>query len=130
MIPGIKERIEQIQNGNVPEGYKHSAVGVIPVEWQIHTISDHLIESYIIGSTGDMAKKITVKLWNKGVIGKKEIHIGSENTQYYIRKKGQFIYSKLDFLNCAFGIVQKNWTDMKVRKIYLPLTLLELIHII
>ena len=29
---------------------------------------------------------------------------GSENTQYFIRKSGQFIYSKLDFLNCAFGI--------------------------
>ncbi|MCB8953132.1 MAG: hypothetical protein H6650_14090 [Ardenticatenales bacterium] len=30
---------------------------------------------------------------------------GSKNTQYYKRKAGQFIYSKLDFLNCAFGII-------------------------
>lgn len=105
MTPEVKERIEQIRHGHVPEGYKHSAVGIIPEEWKIHSISDHLTESYIPGSTGDVAKKITVKLWNKGVVEKREIHAGSENTQYYKRRKGQFIYSKLDFLNCAFGIV-------------------------
>ena len=105
MTPEVKKRIEQIQYGIVPEGYKHSAVGIIPEEWKVHSISEHLSESYIPGSTGDVAKKITVKLWNKGVVEKKEVHAGSENTQYYKRKKGQFIYSKLDFLNCAFGII-------------------------
>ena len=105
MTEEIKQRIEQIRHGIVPEGYKRSAVGVIPEEWKIHSVGDHLTESYISGSTGDLAKKITVKLWNKGVVEKREIHTGSENTQYYKRKKGQFIYSKLDFLNCAFGII-------------------------
>ncbi|MFR8734814.1 MAG: restriction endonuclease subunit S, partial [Clostridium perfringens] len=28
-----------------------------------------------------------------------------DNTKYYTRKAGQLIYGKLDFLNCAFGIV-------------------------
>ena len=107
MTPEIKERIEQIQQGIVPEGYKHSAMGIIPEEWEIHSVGEHLTESYIPGNTGDVAKKITVKLWNKGVVEKKEVHTGSENTQYYTRKSGQFIYSKLDFLNCAFGIVPK-----------------------
>jgi len=105
MTAEIKERIEQIRHGNVPKGYKHSAMGIIPEEWKIHSVGEHLTESYIPGNTGDVAKKITVKLWNKGVVEKKEVHLGSENTQYYTRKKGQFIYSKLDFLNCAFGIV-------------------------
>ena len=107
MTPVIKRRIEQIQQGNVPEGYKHSAMGIIPEEWEIHSAGDHLTESYIPGNTGDVAQKITVKLWNKGVVEKKEVHTGSENTLYYTRKSGQFIYSKLDFLNCAFGIVPK-----------------------
>ncbi len=31
--------------------------------------------------------------------------MGMKSTTYYKRKKGQFIYSKLDFLNCAFGII-------------------------
>ena len=107
MTPEVKDRIEQIRHGNVPEGYKHSAAGIIPEDWEIHAVSEHLVESYIPGSTGDVAKKITVKLWNKGVIEKKEVHAGSENTKYFKRRAGQFIYSKLDFLNCAFGIIPK-----------------------
>ena len=107
MNPKIKHRIEQIRRDEVPEGYKKVNFSIIPNSWSIHTISEHLKESRIAGSKGNDAKKITVKLWNKGVVEKKEIHSGSENTQYYTRKQGQFIYSKLDFLNCAFGIVPK-----------------------
>lgn len=77
-------------------------------EWEQKTIADCITESKIKGDTGDKAKKLTVKLWNKGVFAKNEIISGSENTQYYIRKAGQFIYSKLDFLNCAFGIIPEN----------------------
>ena len=62
-------------------------------------------ESRIPGHSGDVAKKITVKLWGKGVFKKDDI--GSSNTQYFVRKEGQFIYSKLDFLNSAFGVIPK-----------------------
>ncbi|WP_430618359.1 type I restriction enzyme, S subunit [Enterococcus sp. DIV1767] len=64
-----------------------------------------LKESKIKGSDGSIAKKLTVKLWRKGVIPKVEIYSGSSATQYYIRKSGQFIYGKLDFLNQAFGVI-------------------------
>lgn len=47
---------------------------------------------------------MTVKLWGKGVVEKNDFG-GSEHTQYFIRRKGQFIYSKLDFLNSAFGVI-------------------------
>ena len=33
MTPEVKERIEQIRHGNVPEGYKRTKNGVIPHEW-------------------------------------------------------------------------------------------------
>lgn len=74
-------------------------------EWEEKKLGSFLDESRIKGSTGKDAKKLTVKLWGKGVIPKKEIHNGSSKTQYYIRKNGQLMYGKLDFLNCAFGIV-------------------------
>ncbi|MGO1820122.1 MAG: restriction endonuclease subunit S [Senegalia sp. (in: firmicutes)] len=74
-------------------------------EWEENKINKFLKESIIVGSKGNKAKKLTVKLWGKGVVPKKEVHRGSNNTQYYIRKKGQLMYGKLDFLNCAFGIV-------------------------
>jgi hypothetical protein len=74
-------------------------------EWGKDTLEPYLIESRISGDTGLTAKKITVKLWGKGVIEKEEKYAGSLNTQYFIRKGGQFIYSKLDFQNQAFGII-------------------------
>lgn len=67
--------------------------------------SELLNESAEAGSSGRHAKKITVKLYGKGVVAKEESRQGSERTQYFVRRAGQLIYSKLDFLNGAFGIV-------------------------
>jgi type I restriction enzyme, S subunit len=39
------------------------------------------------------------------VLAKQERMVGSSNTKYFIRRAGQLIYSKLDFLNGAFGII-------------------------
>lgn len=76
-------------------------------DWVVKPLGDVMEESRVLGDKGDIAKKITVKLWGKGVFAKDEKILGSSNTQYYIRKQGQFIYSKLDFLNCAFGVIPK-----------------------
>jgi len=73
--------------------------------WSIKRLGDFLTESRLPGSKGNVARKITVKLWGKGVFDKNEAIQGSANTQYYQRKAGQFIYSKLDFLNQAFGLI-------------------------
>ncbi len=73
--------------------------------WEQRKVGDYLTESRISGSNGSEAKKLTVKLWSKGIVPKEEINQGSEATKYFIRKSGQFMYGKLDFLNQAFGIV-------------------------
>ena len=75
--------------------------------WEQRKPSDYLKESKIPGGNGEGTKKLTVKLWGKGVTKKKTIYQGSSNTQYYIRKSGQLIYGKLDFLHAAFGLVPK-----------------------
>lgn len=74
-------------------------------DWEEKLVIDCLDLSAITGTDGSVAKKLTVKLWGKGVFAKNEKIMGSVNTQYYTRKAGQFIYSKLDFLNCAFGVI-------------------------
>lgn len=74
-------------------------------DWEQHRCEDVFTESREIGHPGDVAKKLTVRLWGKGVFAKNDK--GSVATQYYIRHAGQFIYSKLDFLNSAFGVVPK-----------------------
>ncbi len=73
--------------------------------WEEKPTKSFLKLSQITGSNGFDARKITVKLWGKGAIEKKESIKGSEQTKYYKRKAGQLIYSKLDFLNCAFAII-------------------------
>jgi type I restriction enzyme S subunit len=73
--------------------------------WELRQFSEFLQESRLPGNKGDVANKITVKLWGNGVFEKNEAINGSANTQYFRRKAGQFIYSKLDFLNQAFGII-------------------------
>ena len=35
MTPQIKQRIDQIQRGEVPEGYKRTKVGIVPEEWDV-----------------------------------------------------------------------------------------------
>ncbi len=73
--------------------------------WEMKRLGEFLTESKIRGNKGNVAKKLTVRLWGKGVFAKTTYIRGSENTQYYRRKAGQIIYSKLDFLNQAFGII-------------------------
>ncbi len=73
--------------------------------WETKPLKNFLSESKIRGNKGDNAKKLTVKLWGKGVYAKDSKIKGSKNTQYYKRKAGQIIYSKLDFLNGAFGLI-------------------------
>lgn len=121
MTPQIKQRIEQIRRGEVPEGYKKTKAGTIPSGWDLHSLSKHLTESRIPGTNGAIAKKLTVKLWNKGVFEKREVHEGSESTTYYKRKAGQLIYSKLDFLNCFFELFLNILMATKAHKTYLAL---------
>ena len=69
------------------------------------TFDDFLDESRIPGNDGSTARKLTVRLYGKGIEPKQDRTAGSANTRYYVRKSGQFIYSRLDFLNGAFAVV-------------------------
>lgn len=77
----------------------------IPSGWESVPVGSFLAESREPGTNGAEAKKLTVKLYGRGVIPKAERQPGSAKTKYYTRRAGQFIYSKLDFLNGAFAII-------------------------
>ena len=40
----IKERIEQIKHGEVPIGYKRTKVGIVPNDWEEHSIGLYIKE--------------------------------------------------------------------------------------
>lgn len=44
MTSQIKKRIEQIQRGEVPQGYKKTKVGIVPSEWNENILSEYLQE--------------------------------------------------------------------------------------
>jgi type I restriction enzyme, S subunit len=109
---------EEGNNSPSLKGWQAKPDGVVPklrfpefqemAGWKERKIGDFLSESRLPGSKGNVAKKLTVKLWGNGVFGKNESIQGSINTQYFRRRAGQFIYSKLDFLNQAFGVIPPN----------------------
>ena len=45
MDPTIKEHIIKIQQGIVPEGYKKTGMGIIPVEWEVQKLKDIINKS-------------------------------------------------------------------------------------
>lgn len=73
--------------------------------WVAKSLGSFLKESRIRGSNGAEATKLTIRLYGRGICPKSDTRPGSEATQFYKRRAGQFIYSKLDFLNGAFGVV-------------------------
>jgi type I restriction enzyme S subunit len=72
--------------------------------WQQLRIGDLIRESRIKGGNGSSAKKLTIRLYGRGVVASTD-RGGSEATNYFRRRAGQFTYSKLDCLNGAFGII-------------------------
>ena len=76
--------------------------------WEQRELGEFATESNEKGSNGKEAKKLTVKLHTKGVYEANEKIQGSDNTQYYIRHTGQFVYGKQNFFNGAIGIIPKN----------------------
>jgi type I restriction enzyme S subunit len=92
-------RIQRLLNG------KWRLKRFMSQHWTPRLFGSFLTESRISGSDGASARKITVRLYGKGICRKEELRQGSEETQYYTRRAGQLIYSKLDFLNGAFAIV-------------------------
>lgn len=73
--------------------------------WRRRPLGEFLTESRILGSRGTKTKKLTVRLYGKGVVPSDRNGDVSDTTQFYVRRAGQLIYSRLDFLNGAFGVV-------------------------
>lgn len=100
MIPQIKERIEKIRRGEVPDGYKKTKVGVVPVEWEVpkalkifESISDKIHDGLleVLSATQD-----------RGVIPRSMVDIDikytlNSVTGYKRVRKGNYVISLRSF---------------------------------
>lgn len=94
MTPQIKQRIEQIRRGEVPEGYKKAKVGIVPEEWNYEKLGKHLIQYHEISKYNNQYPVLTSS--RKGIFLQADYYnreVASEdNTGYNVVPRGYFTY--------------------------------------
>ena len=75
MTPEVKERIEQIRHGNVPEGYKKTKSGIVPENWTEYTIGECLerVERPVDVQADEMYTQIGIRSHGKGLFYKEPV---------------------------------------------------------
>lgn len=121
MTPEIKERIEQIRRGEVPEGYKKTKVGIIPIEWQ--EIRFKNMFARIMRKNKESNDNVLTISAQYGLISQREFFnkdIASEDkSNYYLLEKGEFAYNKSYSNGYPFGALKR--LDMYDKGIVSPL---------
>ena len=97
MNPTIKARIESIRRGEVPEGYKRTKAGILPVDWEFNPLSQ-LAQKSKTKNREERYTKILTNSANEGIISQtdyfdKQIANNDNIEGYYIVKKGDFVYN-------------------------------------
>lgn len=94
MIPTVKERIQQIQHGIVPDGYKKVKSGIIPKDWKYEVLAPYLIQHHEVSEYSDQYPVLTSS--RKGIFMQSDYYnkeIASEdNTGYNVVPRGFFTY--------------------------------------
>ena len=75
MTPEVKERIDQLRHGNVPEGYKKTKTGILPVDWAICTIDECLerVEHPVDVQADEVYTQIGIRSHGKGLFYKEPV---------------------------------------------------------
>ncbi len=96
MTQEIQKRMEQIRRGEVPEGYKKTKAGIVPIEWKIKALSDISDE---VKETAGKRQIETVSITagigfvNQAIKFGKELS-GKQYEKYIVLQKGDFAYNK------------------------------------
>lgn len=114
MTPEIKQRIAQIQRGEVPEGYKKGKLGIVPEEWE-----DTLFVTLFTSTsdyTDDLEKYPLYSLTiEDGVTPKTEryerSHLVKKDDSYKIVRPNDYAYNPM---NLRFGAVARHKGNISV----------------
>ena len=109
MTPEIKQRIEQIKNSEIPKGYKHSKVGIIPEDWEVLRLKDkfdRLSRKNSEGNTNVLTISAQYGLINQEEFFKKEI-ASDDKSNYYLLHRGEFAYNKSYSNGYPFGAIKR-----------------------
>ncbi len=100
MNPEIKQRLDQIRRGEVPEGYKKTKAGIVPVEWDVVKAKE--IFANISNKKHNGKLEVLSVTQDRGIIPRSEVDIdikyGKESTGNYKKvEKGNFVISLRSF---------------------------------
>ena len=105
----IKQRIEQIKSGEVPQGYKKTKVGIVPSEWEethMRSKFERLNRKNAEGNTNVLTISAQHGLINQNNFFNKEV--ASENkSNYFLLKHGEFAYNKSYSNGYPYGAIKK-----------------------
>lgn len=115
-----KKRIAAINSGIIPEGYKKTKVGIVPVEWEDTHFSELFIEKKNV--TSDFEKYPLYSLTiEEGVVPKSEryerSHLVKKDDIFKIVSENDFVYNPM---NVRFGALAryKGQEDVRVSGYY------------
>ena len=114
MTSEIKQRIEQIRRGEVPEGYKKGKLGIVPEEWNETSFSTLFTSTS--DYTDDLEKYPLYSLTiEDGITPKTEryerSHLVKKEDSYKIVRPNDYAYNPM---NLRFGAVARHKGDMPV----------------
>ena len=114
MTSEIKQRIEQVRRGEVPEGYKKGKLGVVPEEWEETSFSTLFTSTS--DYTDDLEKYPLYSLTiEDGITPKTEryerSHLVKKEDSYKIVRPNDYSYNPM---NLRFGAVARHKGDMPV----------------
>ena len=110
----IKDRLEKIKNGQVPQGYKKTKIGIVPSEWE--EISFDAIFKELSEYTNDLRKYPLYSLTiENGIVEKTERYERS----YLVKKENSYKllptnYYAYNPMNIRFGAVARNKSNKDV----------------
>ncbi len=105
----IKQRIDQIRRGEVPEGYKKTAVGIIPSEWEITRFKkkfDRLMRKNTVGNTNVLTISAQFGLVSQEEFFKKTV-ASDDKSNYYLLNRGEYAYNKSYSNGYPFGAIKR-----------------------
>ena len=70
-----RDIIEQIRHGNIPDGYKKTKAGILPVDWNVHMLRDCLqrIERPVEVEPNELYTQIGIRSHGKGLFYKESV---------------------------------------------------------
>ena len=108
MTQEIKQRIEQLRLNKTPDGYKKTAIGVIPQDWEV--VRFKKLFSRLTRRNTELNKNVLTISAQYGLISQEEFFnktVASENTEtYFLLNKGDFAYNKSYSNGYPYGAIK------------------------